>query len=69
MVKMGDIVYDVGDCFDSIVTSVTVNDRNIDLIHKFWNRLFFRTKEEAQRKNDIAHALYGEYQAMCNEQG
>lgn len=64
MVKMGDIVYDAGDCW-SAAMPVKVSEENISVINEFWNRLFFATMEEAERKNNIMHSMYGEFQASA----
>lgn len=61
MVKIGDIVYDAGDCW-SAVMPIKVTEDNISIISEYWNGLFFSTMEEAEHKNNIMHSIYGEYQ-------
>lgn len=62
MIKIGDIVYDAGDCW-SAAMPVKVSEENISAINEFWNRLFFATMEEAECENNIMHSMYGKYQA------
>ena len=63
-IELGTIVWYSGDCFES-VTPIKVTGKNQKEISMFWNSLYFDTIEQAEQRNNVAHALYGKYQASA----
>ena len=55
--KVGDQVYDSGDAFEW-ERLVTITENNINIIQKFWNKLYFTTQCEAHKKASDCHAAY-----------
>ena len=63
-IEFGAIVWYSGDYFES-VTPIKVTGKNQKEISMFWNSLYFDTIEQAEQRNNVAHALYGKYQASA----
>lgn len=63
MPQIGEIIYDSGDWAEP-VKEITVTEKNINLITRFWNKLYFRSRLAAEKKNAIAKKTYSEYYAQ-----
>lgn len=59
-VQIGEMVWDSGDCW-SYPELVKVTEENQKEITMFWNSLFFDKEEDANLKNRIQRAAYGDY--------
>ena len=63
MPQIGEKVFDSGDWVEP-VTELTVTENNIRLITRFWNKLYFRNRSAAEKKNAIAKEAYRKYYAQ-----
>lgn len=63
MPQIGEIVFDSGDWAEP-VKEITVTEKNINLITRFWNSLYFRNRVAAERKNAVARETYNKHYAQ-----
>lgn len=57
MPKVGEVVFDSGDWAEP-VKEITVTEKNLGVITKFWNKLYFRNRLAAEKKNAVAKETY-----------
>lgn len=65
MPQIGEVIYDSGD-FIEPVKEITVTEKNINLITRFWNKFYFRDRLAAKEKNAVAKKEYQKYLYSCN---
>lgn len=63
MPQIGEVIFDSGDWAEP-VKEITVTEKNINLIKRFWNSLYFRNKIAAEKKNEIAKKMYQKHYAQ-----
>ena len=57
MPQIGETVFDSGDWVEP-VKEITVTEKNLGVITKFWNKLYFRNRLAAEKKNAAAKEIY-----------
>ena len=57
MPQIGEVIFKSGDWVEP-VTEFIVTERNIREIRRFWNKIYFRNREAAEKKNKRIRRFY-----------